>query len=182
MLFPVFTNVIQVYSMANLHDISWGTPLSASSGTNAITQDSKKQQELKSDYMVYRVNFLTLWLVLNIGLGVAIEYTNDALPTGTFIINDGTVGSFVEGFAVFIASIACYRAVFGFLHILNFKCKSNYNKKYRIPKFDLHEEVKRLRLETVDWNESLVDSDIPKLKGGNDLDISYKHDDDHLLA
>ena len=31
--------------------------------------------------------------------------------------------------------------------------------KYKTPKFDLHEEVKRLRKVTQDWNESLVDSD-----------------------
>jgi len=38
-LFPVFKNVIQVYSICNLHDISWGNGSSVGTGTNALTQD-----------------------------------------------------------------------------------------------------------------------------------------------
>lgn len=42
-LIPMFTNVFSIYSMANLHDISWGNrPTSTVAGTEAFTQ---KQDE-----------------------------------------------------------------------------------------------------------------------------------------
>jgi len=43
LLLPTFINVMQVYSMANLHDISWGNRPSVSAGTNALSADTKKQ-------------------------------------------------------------------------------------------------------------------------------------------
>ena len=51
--------------MCNLHDISWGNRPSVSAGTNALSSDTKKQQELKSNYQVFRVNFLATWILSN---------------------------------------------------------------------------------------------------------------------
>jgi len=45
--------------------------------------------------MAYRVNFLTSWVILNVGLAVLIELTNNSPPTGVYVINDGKVDSFV---------------------------------------------------------------------------------------
>lgn len=42
MLLPVFINVMQVYAMSNLHDISWGNRPSVNAGTNALSADDKK--------------------------------------------------------------------------------------------------------------------------------------------
>jgi len=42
LLLPTFVNVMQVYSMSNLHDISWGNRPSATAGTNILTVDAKK--------------------------------------------------------------------------------------------------------------------------------------------
>ena len=50
LLLPTFINVMQVYSMCNLHDISWGNRPTASAGTNALSGDAKKQQELKAKW------------------------------------------------------------------------------------------------------------------------------------
>jgi cellulose synthase/poly-beta-1,6-N-acetylglucosamine synthase-like glycosyltransferase len=44
LLLPTFINVMQVYSMSNLHDISWGNRPSATAGTNMLSNDVKKQQ------------------------------------------------------------------------------------------------------------------------------------------
>jgi len=61
--------------MCNLHDISWGNRPSASSGTNALAVDLKKQEQLKANYMVYRINFMAVWLLLNIGVAILLEAT-----------------------------------------------------------------------------------------------------------
>lgn len=43
LLLPTFINVMQVYAMSNLHDISWGNRPSVSAGTNMLALDAKKQ-------------------------------------------------------------------------------------------------------------------------------------------
>jgi hypothetical protein len=73
LLLPTFVNVMQVYSMSNLHDISWGNRPSATAGTNILSADAKKQQELKANYMVFRVNFLAFWIVSNAAFAIVVE-------------------------------------------------------------------------------------------------------------
>jgi cellulose synthase/poly-beta-1,6-N-acetylglucosamine synthase-like glycosyltransferase len=36
LMLPVYLNIMQVYAMSNLHDVSWGNRPSASSGTEAL--------------------------------------------------------------------------------------------------------------------------------------------------
>ena len=73
LLLPTFINVMQIYSMSNLHDISWGNRPSVTAGTNALSANANKQQQLKSNYMVFRVNFLTFWIVSNAAFAIVIE-------------------------------------------------------------------------------------------------------------
>jgi hypothetical protein len=83
-------------------------------------------------------------------------------------------------FALYLASLVLYRVTFGGLHILKFKIMSNWMDKYKTPKYDLHEEVKRLRKVTQDWNESLVDSDYKLLD--NTMAEEGLEEGDALLA
>ncbi len=41
-MLPVFINIMQVYSMSNLHDISWGNRPTVSSGTDMHSINEKK--------------------------------------------------------------------------------------------------------------------------------------------
>tara|TARA_B100000780_G_scaffold70798_1_gene47326 strand:- start:205 stop:564 length:360 start_codon:yes stop_codon:yes gene_type:complete len=70
------------------------------------------------------------------------------------IVNNGTIG-FIEVFAIYLASLVMYKTFFAVQHILKFKFMTNCFKSYRMPKYDLHDEVKRLRAETKDWNVSM---------------------------
>lgn len=46
-ILPLFINIMQIYAMCNLHDISWGNrPAVAESGVNAFAESAKKQMEL----------------------------------------------------------------------------------------------------------------------------------------
>jgi hypothetical protein len=98
--------------------------------------------------MVFRVNFLTFWVVANAAFAIIVEtyaQLSDTTNTeGPIIVNDGSVG-FLEVFALYLASLVIYKVFFGVLHIINFKIKSNFVAQYKTPKFDLHDEVKRLR-------------------------------------
>lgn len=73
LMLPVFINVMQVYSMSNLHDVSWGNRPSANAGTGQLTINNQKAQELKSNYMVYRVNFLIMWILSNLLFALLVE-------------------------------------------------------------------------------------------------------------
>lgn len=42
LLLPTFINVMQIYAMCNLHDISWGNRPSVSAGMNILAIDVKK--------------------------------------------------------------------------------------------------------------------------------------------
>ena len=66
-LIPLFANVFSIYSMANLHDVSWGNrpATAATGGTEAFTADAKKQQQTKESYKAYRANFLFFWFCAN---------------------------------------------------------------------------------------------------------------------
>jgi len=107
--------------------------------------------------MVFRVNFVAFWILCNSTFALVTEnYLSLPSKGNTKAINDGSIG-FLEVFALYLAALVVYRVFFGFIHILKFKTLANCLKKYKTPKFDLHDEVRRLRQETVDWNESLLD-------------------------
>lgn len=42
LLLPIFINVMQVYSMSNLHDVSWGNRPTANAGTGMLSINAKK--------------------------------------------------------------------------------------------------------------------------------------------
>jgi hypothetical protein len=86
---------------------------------------------------------------------------------------------FLEIFAIYLASLVLYRVTFGILHILKFKFMRNCIKKYKTPKFDLHEDVKKLRKEITDWNESVADGDMTILENNNSEDELLASVNDH---
>jgi hypothetical protein len=62
-MMPTFINIMQIYAMCNLHDISWGNR--PTQGVEAMSSNHKVQEKLKVDYMVYRAHFLYAWLIAN---------------------------------------------------------------------------------------------------------------------
>mmetsp|Transcript_15193 Transcript_15193/g.23457 ORF Transcript_15193/g.23457 Transcript_15193/m.23457 type:complete len:300 (-) Transcript_15193:522-1421(-) len=175
-MLPTFANLMAIYSMANLHDLSWGNRPSAaqaSAGTNALSQNVNKQQELKTKYMMFRTQFMMFWVVCN-GLYVIIIEALVNQPT-TQVLNDGSYG-FLEGFAVFIASLVVFRFGFGLLHILSTKFRTNCRKdrKYNVDEVNLKRENRRLRKQN---DESDYDEEIRELLEQDKQDA----EDDELL-
>ena len=56
LLLPAFMNMFQLYSMSNLHDLSWG------SRPGGVQINVKQQM----NYMQYRIYFIIFWLLANI--------------------------------------------------------------------------------------------------------------------
>ena len=66
-LAPMYINIIIIYSMANLHDISWG---------NREVGDQKKSEETRKNLEQFRALYLIVWIFLNAVYGYAIIYIN----------------------------------------------------------------------------------------------------------
>lgn len=118
---------------------------------------------------MYRINFLTGWIAINIFYALLIE--TYAVNTNKDVVNDGSWG-FLEVFAAYLAILVLYRVTFGGLHILKMKIKRNCLKKYKLQTFDLHQEFKNLR-KADNWNESMVDNDFALLEAADE----YKNDE-----
>lgn len=132
--------------------------------------------------MVFRVNFLTFWIIMNTAYAMIVEdyaaVSSRASTGGAIIVNNGSIG-FLEVFALYLASLVMYKTFFGVQHILKFKFMTTFLKSYKMPKYDLHDEVKRLRAETQDWNVSMDEhkenhmTDMTLLDGmGSEMDIT----------
>lgn len=65
-LAPTYINIIVIYSMANLHDISWG---------NRVT-DQKNHADTQRSLEVFRAIYLVIWITLNFIYGYAIIIIN----------------------------------------------------------------------------------------------------------
>ena len=72
LMMPVFTNVLQIYAMCNLHDVSWGNR-PTSQGAEAFSAKRAEQEKLTNDYKVYRTNFVLCWLAANTGYYILID-------------------------------------------------------------------------------------------------------------
>ena len=72
---PLYVNIFLTYSIANLHDVSWGT--------RAISQD--KQNDTQKNLEQFRATNLILWLFVNAVFGYGTLYLQTSGQT-TFLI------------------------------------------------------------------------------------------------
>ena len=121
--------------------------------------------------MVFRVNFLAFWIMSNVVFCVVVNnYTSISSATrkdGLILSNDGEM-TFLQIFAIFLASIVIFRVLFASISICKFKFLYNHVMRYNLYKFDLYEEAKRLRSEAEDWNESILETDMELLENNNE--------------
>lgn len=196
LMLPTFINVMQIYSMSNLHDISWGNrPTSTPGGTtgqNMLTEDAKKQQKLKNRYMMFRVNALTMWILAN---GIYALVINSFVSQEKDRVNDGSIG-FLEIFACYLAGLIVFKVIFAALHILRFKCRNNCcGEKHQVNKVDLEEQYRKMkRRGQVVGNDSederLIQQHLGpsgqgrngiRVRSGDELDDIDDEEDDQLL-
>ena len=87
-LMPMFINVFTIYAMCNLHDVSWGNR-PTSTGQEAFSANKQDQEKTKSDYMVFRTNFVLFWLMCNGLYYVIVLQMMSHIPTSSTIRNTG---------------------------------------------------------------------------------------------
>ena len=132
-MMPVFTNVFQIYSMCNLHDVSWGNR-PAGTGQEAFTADKSDQAKSEADYKVYRTKFLLKWLAANLGFYMLIvEFLTKKTESA---IRDGDSG-ILEIFSMYLGALVVFRVVFAAIYILMWKFRYNFMEKYKVSKRNL---------------------------------------------
>ena len=116
LLIPMFSNIFSIYSMCNLHDISWGNrPTTDTGGTEAFSSSSKIQKETEMNYKAYRANFLFLWFCANGAYFVAMLQIAESGDDNIVNTNDFSV---LDGFSLYLAGVVVFRFFFGFLYVL----------------------------------------------------------------
>jgi hypothetical protein len=141
-MMPTFINIMQIYAMCNLHDISWGNRPAQGQGVEAMSSNHLVQERLKVDYMVFRAHFLYFWLIANAlfgGLSAGIVNGGSAQ-----VQNDGSIG-FIDGFALFIASLIVFKFFFALLYTTKWNYRIITNSYYKKGKLDIAEEFKKQR-------------------------------------
>jgi len=132
---------------------------------------------------MFRVRFVVYWILLNAALMGLMTWINGQKVTS---INDGSL-RLIDYTAVFFAFIILYKVTFGGLHILWFKIRVMCNPKFRVQKFNLRKEVKKMKKGGVDANSeqgSLLSMEEEFLKEEDEqnrdedqlLDVSMKPD------
>lgn len=107
---PTYVNIMTIYSIVNIHDVSWG---------NRPTQQNEKFKRIENQkgilYKDYRSNFLIIWVITNIAIAAGL--VNSSRQGNTFVI-------FALG--AFLVIIMVFKIILSTIHI----CKSHYENFY----------------------------------------------------
>jgi len=94
-LSPMYINIFIIYSMANLHDISWG---------NRDT-DSKKSMETRKNLEKFRALCLIVWIFVNCLYGYAIIY-----------ISRDSQRFYILALGILVSGTVMTKIIFAFIH------------------------------------------------------------------
>jgi len=143
LLIPMFTNIFSIYSMANLHDISWGNrPTSGTGGTETISANVDVQKKTMINYKAYRANFLFIWFCANGAYFVTVLRLGES--GDEYDVNSGKF-TVLDGFSMYLAGIVIFRVIFALLYVLKWQCRYAFNPKYQIAEYNLEREFKMLK-------------------------------------
>ena len=143
LMMPVFTNIFMIYAMCNLHDVSWGNRPS-STGQEAFTAKKKAQEQAKEDYLVFRTNFVFVWLAANVGYYIMILELRHSEGGRDPNLRDSDDG-YLMYFSLGLSSLVLCRLVFSIIYVLKWKFRYNCKREYKIVPRDLAADVYNLK-------------------------------------
>lgn len=135
-LVPLYINIFSIYSVCNIHDISWGTK-----GSHSLTKkaDSKEQQLIRSNYneihnnvlikskdikvgkqeddyfRFYRTNFLIVYMILNIGIVAVIS--NDFIRDKMKFDEDTKINPYLVYILYYVAGVHLIKGLGSIIYI-----------------------------------------------------------------
>jgi hypothetical protein len=173
-LMPMFINVFSIYSMCNLHDVSWGNR-PTSTGQEAFTDNKKEQEKAKGDYQVFRTNFTLFWLFLNGVYYVFVMHLAESLgPKSGENINTGKMGYF-EYFSLYLAWLVVFRIFFATFYVLGMKLRYCCSKKYKTKRLNLEAEFKKVKSKSKDGystDDEVIEEKLNRIFQDNEPNIA----------
>lgn len=105
-LSPTYVNIFTIYSISNIHDVTWGSRPS-------VQDQTLKAVEIKKDliYKDYRSKFLIFWALINIFAGSALIY----------LFDNGQV-QIIFYIGAFLVTVMFFRILFAIIHKCKAKC------------------------------------------------------------
>jgi chitin synthase len=113
-LSPTYVNIFTIYSISNIHDVTWGSrPAIDQTKDNDVKQKKLKEVEAKKDlvYKDFRARFLVFWCICNLLVGFLIIY----------IFNKGD-DQIIFGFAIFLVIVMLFKIIISTIHLCISKC------------------------------------------------------------
>jgi cellulose synthase/poly-beta-1,6-N-acetylglucosamine synthase-like glycosyltransferase len=117
-LSPTYINILTIYAISNIHDVSWG---SRPSEKNSLLQALEKRKGML--YKNFRSNFLILWIIINVAVGAAII---------TLSRNDNFDVDVIFYLGAFLLVVMLFKIFFSILSF--FKSKIDQFRVYRLIK------------------------------------------------
>ena len=106
------------------------------------------------DYLVYRTNFVLMWILVNLAYAIpilVIDETSDSAEPGE--VHDSDSGPLVV-FSLYMASLAVLRFFLAAIYLIMWKFRYNCSKQYKIKRVDLKEELEKIKNSTHEHGDS----------------------------
>ncbi len=149
-MMPYYANIMFIYSICNLHDVSWGNR-PATTGMETVAVSEADQARAKADYMVFRSKFVFLWFMASLAFYSFISFFAAKASTREVIDSDA---GFLGTFGLYLSAIALFRIIFGVLYILKWKVTNLCCSKYKVTKRDLSEQLQIIKSKSKDGESS----------------------------
>lgn len=110
-MIPTYMIIMQIYAMANLHDLSWGNR--PTSGAKGLTFNKDKQDQLNENYQYYRFKRFTLWILSNLIVCILYKQLLDAN-----LHNDRDCTKLLDFMILLVTSLMLFRVICSFIYKL----------------------------------------------------------------
>ena len=99
-----------------------------------LTANKANQERLKGDYMVFRTNFVAIWLTMNAACYIIIVQLMQA----------GLNSTVIKVFLIYMALWVVFRFLFASVYILVWKFRFNFDGRYKIRRVNLTKDFKEI--------------------------------------
>ena len=143
-LMPMFITIFSIYSMTNLHDVSWGNrPDAGTAGMEAVSEHVKLQEKAKMEYKVYRSNFSLFWFCANGAYYIFVIVLTQSTTTDAYYSGQIT---YLDIFTMYLGTLVSFRSFFGLLYVIKWNYRYSNCPEFKIKEHDLQKQFKKMKL------------------------------------
>jgi len=142
---PLFVSMFVIYSMSNLHDVTWGNrptdsqiKASDNSSQKVLLERVKAEAKKTEDFRVFRTRFVLLWLSVN---GIFFATILELVKLDDHVKYIDHDSGYLSFFAMAMACIVVFRITVAIIFIVRWKFRYNCMKTYKIK--DVKKNIKR---------------------------------------